>query len=104
MSDALLRAVPLLERDVAQTVGASYRPAVAEAAANLAAYGAGDGVRLVETVQQELHDTFVDTTWPACPRHRSHPLWYREDGRWWCEPDGVAVCRLGDLAESRGDR
>jgi hypothetical protein len=32
-------------------------------------------VEAVEDLQQRLHDTFVDTTWPACPRHRQHPLW-----------------------------
>lgn len=30
-------------------------------------------VEAVEDLQQRLHDTFVDTTWPACPRHRRHP-------------------------------
>jgi hypothetical protein len=32
-------------------------------------------VEAVEDLEQRLHDTFVDTTWPACPRHRQHPLW-----------------------------
>jgi hypothetical protein len=31
-------------------------------------------VEAVEQLQQLLHDTFVDTTWPTCPRHRQHPL------------------------------
>ena len=26
-------------------------------------------VEAVEDLRQRLHDTFVDTTWPACPRH-----------------------------------
>jgi hypothetical protein len=52
--------------------------------------------RAVDDVQQFLHDTFVDTTWPACPRHLNHPLWFR-DGSWWCEADGVAIAKLGEL-------
>jgi hypothetical protein len=50
----------------------------------------------VNDVQQYFHDTFVDTTWPACPRHPRHPLWYRA-GSWWCVQDGVAVASLGEL-------
>ena len=102
MSETLARAVPLLEADVVRTVGVGYRFLVADAAANLAAYGAGDAEKLVEEVQQEFHDTFVDTTWPACPRHGRHPLWYHADGWWWCEQDGVAVYRLGALPTPGG--
>jgi hypothetical protein len=32
---------------------------------------------VVDDVQQYIHDTFIDTTWPACPRHPNHPLWLR---------------------------
>src|SRR5919206_4643576 len=53
--------------------------------------------KVVEDVQQRLMDEFIDTTWPACPRHGKHPLWYR-DGSWWCEKDGVAVAPPGGLA------
>ena len=97
MTDALARAVPLLEADVTRTLGAQFRGLVAPAAANLASYGSDDATKLVDDVQQEFHDTFVDTTWPACPRHGRHPLWYHEDGWWWCEADGAAVYRLGEL-------
>jgi hypothetical protein len=57
------------------------------------------GEKLVNDVQQYFHDTFVDTTWPACPRHPRHPLWYRA-GSWWCVEDGVAIAPLGDLARA----
>jgi hypothetical protein len=97
MTDACTRAIPLLERDVADTLGERYRGVVREATTYLDDYGEGDDERLVENVQQEFHDTFVDTVWPACPRHRTHPLWYHGDGRWWCERDGVALCGLGEL-------
>jgi hypothetical protein len=48
---------------------------------------------------QDLMDTFLDTTWPACPRLPNHPLWFR-DGAWYCERDGVALATLGDCARS----
>ena len=56
--------------------------------------------RVVDEVQQYLHDTFVDTTWPSCPHHPSHPLWYSE--QWWrCEQSGIRVARVGELAAER---
>jgi hypothetical protein len=58
---------------------------------------AGDYVqKVVDDVQQHLHDLRIDTTWPRCPRHLRHPLWFR-DGWWWCECDTVAIARLGEL-------
>ena len=93
--------IPLLERDVIATVGPRYRHVVQSAAANVRTLESmDDGDKIIEDVQQYFHDTFVDTTWPACPRHSRHPLWYR-DGAWWSEQDTVAVLRIGDL-ESRG--
>ncbi len=89
--------IPLLERDVVATVGLTHRHVVQDAAANVRTLGSIDnGEKVVEDVQQYFHDTFVDTTWPACPRHHRHPLWYR-DGAWWCEQDAVAVARIGNL-------
>jgi hypothetical protein len=49
-------------------------------------------------VQEEFIETFIDTTWPACPAHGGHPLFYHADGWWWCEQDHVALCKLGELA------
>lgn len=93
--------LPLLERDVVVTLGEQYRGRVLEAAANVRTLHSTDnGEKVVEDVQQYFHDTFVNTTWPACPRHVRHPLWYR-DGSWWCEQDGIPIARIGEL-ESLG--
>ena len=54
--------------------------------------------RVGEEVQQYIHDCFIDTRWPACPRHPNHPLWIRE-GSWWCERDGEAVAAVGSLRQ-----
>ena len=51
--------------------------------------------RVVDDVQQRLHDEFVDTSWPSCPLHRSHPLWLSEG--WWRCPAAGAIARLGEL-------
>jgi DNA replication protein DnaC len=53
--------------------------------------------RVVDDVQQCLHDTFVDTSWPACPEHLNHPLWYSE-GWWRCERSGRRAAALGELS------
>jgi hypothetical protein len=54
----------------------------------------------VDDLQQYLHDSFADTTWPRCPDHPNHPLWYAD--KWWkCEQSGRRVSRLGTLSYSR---
>jgi hypothetical protein len=52
---------------------------------------------VVDEVQQDFHDLFIDTEWPACPRHPNHPMWY-SDGHWRCATDGVAIVPLGELS------
>jgi hypothetical protein len=97
MSTDLAHVLPLLQRDVETTLGTQYRQLVADTAADVRELEVeGEGDKLVEDVQQYFHDTHVDTTWPACPRHKRHPLWYR-DGAWWCAEDGVEIARLGEL-------
>ena len=97
MSTDLTHVLPLLQRDVETTLGTQYRQLVADTAADVRELEVeGEGDKLVEDVQQYFHDTHVDTTWPACPRHKRHPLWYR-DGAWWCAEDGVEIARLGEL-------
>lgn len=63
-------------------------------------------VKAVEDLQQYLHDTFVDTSWPPCPRHPNHPLWLEEseDGAivWQCAQDQVVVAPLGKLPGADG--
>lgn len=97
------RVVSLLLQDLARTVGPGHESAVQEAAARIRLFsdGAADfEQRVVDEVQQYLHDTFADTTWPACPDHPNHPLWYSE--QWWrCEQAGTRVAPLGQLAAKR---
>lgn len=95
--------IRLLATDVVATLGAEHEPLVMPNAENQRefAHDVDDFAQLlVDHVQQDVHDQFIDTTWPACPRHRRHPLWYR-DGAWWCEADGAAIARLGELARDR---
>jgi hypothetical protein len=96
--------VARLERDVARTVGDAHRALVAETAAQVQQLDIDDrDAKIVDDVQQALHDTFVDTVWPACPRHPNNPLWYR-DGAWWCERDAVVVAMLGELPPRGSNR
>jgi hypothetical protein len=50
--------------------------------------------RVVEEVQNYILDGLV--TWPVCPQHPHHPLWYHDDG-WFCDQDRHFVARLGEL-------
>ena len=50
----------------------------------------------MDDTQQAFMDCFIDVTWPSCPRHPNHPLWYR-DGAWYCEHYGEALAELGAL-------
>ena len=89
-----------LKRDVVSTLGPGYGKVVDRHAQRmLPLAGAGDDVltaKLASDVQQELHETFVDTTWPHCPTHPNHPLWF-EDEAWRCTSGGAFVARLGEL-------
>lgn len=97
-----------LERDVAVTVGASHRAFIRDAADTVSGLNRPHDTlddrmnKIAEDVQQMLHDTFVDTTWPACPRHHRHPLEYRSRA-WWCEADGVRIAALGELPPRQDD-
>jgi len=51
--------------------------------------------RLVDDLQQYVHDCFIDTCWPACPHH-THPLEFRH-GHWTCPVSQEAVSALGEL-------
>src|ERR1700730_7748169 len=86
--------VRLLARDVAETLGASRVSRVEDCASTSRTYiDEADPwyvQHLVDEVQQYFHDMRADTTWPACPHHPNHPLWFK-GGWWWCERDGIAV-------------
>ena len=106
LADAVARAAELLTRDVLSTLGPAHRGVVAERAASLQEFWPEEAdealdaslveYRLAEEVQEHFHDLYIDTTWPACPRHPNHPLWC-EDGAWWCARDRLAIARLGAL-------
>jgi len=106
--------VERLRRDVAATVGPAHEATVLAEAARVREFvaeqaqddpdeprdPADPGQRVVDNVQEDFHDLWVDTTWPACPRHPNHPLWYH-DGAWYCPSSPEPVVALGDLAASR---
>jgi hypothetical protein len=110
------RIVHLLIADAVATLGERARIEVRSVATNMEANARvwlelGDSLatvqrdfnrEVVDHFQQDVHDDHWDTTWPACPRHPNHPLWY-DDGReaWYCSRDGEALARLGDLASLR---
>jgi hypothetical protein len=94
------RVVALLSADLEGTVGPGYRSTVEEAAARILEFAESPDdfeTRVVEDVQQTLHDTFVDTAWPRCPDHPHHPLWY-SDKLWTCHRSGKRFAELGGLA------
>lgn len=99
-SFTLREATPLLEEDVARTVGERHRAIVRDTAANVAALGFATRVeKLVADVQQYFQDNLLDESWPPCPRHPAHALTYR-DGAWWCDRDAMPVAALGDLPKT----
>ena len=84
--------------DVAATVGAPHTAIVVELADNARGLNLDDrSSKCVDDVQQYFHDTFVDTTWPACPRHPNHPLEFSE-GFWCCPRDHSRMTKLGELS------
>lgn len=92
------RIIGLLLRDVSNTVGDGHQAVIARIAASgrLRAKDLDDyHSEVVDKVQQYMHDSFADTTWPRCPLHPNHPLWFAA-GWWWCGQQQVE--RLGNLA------
>ena len=100
------RVVSLLRADVQATIGPGHDEAIIEAAARRRLYAdvpaqyVGD---VVDDIQQYFHDGFVDTTWPACPHHPNHPLWF-SDGWWRCERNQEPIARLGALSGLNQER
>ena len=110
------RVVRLLMADAVATLGERARAEVLAAAANAEENARlrleqGDSLAraqwafdyyVVNNCQQDVHDTHWDTTWPACPRHPKHPLWYDEErDAWVCRQDGATAAPLGGLAALR---
>lgn len=100
------RVVSLLRTDVEATIGRGHDETIVEAAARRRLY-VGDPAEyvdeVVDDVQQHIHDTFVDTTWPACPYHPNHPLWF-SDGWWRCERITDPVASLGELSKVKANK
>ena len=94
------RVVALIRADVEATIGPGHGEPIVEAAARHRLH-VGNPVgyvdKVVDDVQQYFHDAFVDTTWPACPHHPNHPLWF-SDGWWRCERIEEPIARLGALS------
>jgi hypothetical protein len=94
------RVVRLLGQDLNATIGLGHEGLAVENASRLREFvDERDRYiqRVVDDTQQDVHDFFTDTTWPRCPRHQRHPLWFHENA-WWCEEDRVRVANLGELA------
>jgi hypothetical protein len=96
------RVVRLLEMDVAATIGDNHRNEIAEVACWVRVFADTPDdyeQRLVDDLQQWFHDAFIDTSWPNCPDHPHHPLWFSH-GWWRCEQSEKRVAKLGALAKS----
>lgn len=92
--------VRLVLADVNATLGPGHESFARANAERLRGFIDDDRDRYFDAVvaatQQDLHDEFIDTDWPKCPRHARHPLWLH-DGAWWCEQDDVVVAPVGKL-------
>lgn len=90
--------------DIASTLGPGHEAVVVETASDVASF-VDEPVRfrdkLVEDIQQYFHDSFTNTTWPACPRHLNHPLSLRGEF-WCCDRDDEAIAKLGELRSTSG--
>lgn len=94
-----------LVRDVVATLGPRFESLVWDYLVQLRAWMSQDrspADQVVDDGQQAVHDRFIDTVWPACPRHPNHPLWMK-DGWWYCERDATPIVRVGELQALRGD-
>jgi len=93
------RVIELILRDVVATLGDGHERMVRHYAQWAREYATdwNDYVdRVVEQVQEEIHDLFIDTVWPQCPLHPHHPLWLHID-HWACTTARVDIAALGAL-------
>lgn len=105
--DECAQAVARIAHDLMVTLGWDQRRATALAepvAEDICGWWQRDAgsfaVKVAGDVQQQLHDTLIDTTWPTCPLHPRHPLWLddqRDRPVWRCTTAGVDVASLGAL-------
>lgn len=88
-------------RDVETTLGPSARDeaaAFARLERRLGNVREEHSETFVDILQTYIHDCFIDPTWPACPIHHTHPLWFGREDSWWCAMDDVKVAALGSLS------
>ena len=86
-----------LERDVATVLGDRAGARMAHHRAVFEELERDDFERYIaEKLQQEILDTHARSTWPVCPAHPQHPLWYA-DGAWRCRVDPAVTVALGGV-------
>ena len=63
--------VILATRDLQNTLGPGYENIAQSNASRCGSLGPEEDYveRVVTDVQQEIHDEFIETSWPPCPRH-----------------------------------
>ena len=86
----------LLEMDVAATIGGNHSKEIAAVAWPVRVFADTPDEyeqRVVDDLQQWFHDAFFDTSWPNCPDHPHHPLWFSH-GWWRCEESERRVAKL----------
>jgi len=92
------RVAALLCADAEATVGPGYEQSIAADAAHRREYchdPATYADDVADDVQQRMHDAFIDTSWPSCPRHPKVPMGSYQ-GVWSCDGDPIAP--LGALS------
>lgn len=122
--DDVAGALELLAHDLAVTLGWTREYArkrvrsrsKMRAAAVGPEFGGEHVLYVAADIQGDLHDlaqsglgTPATNTWPACPRHRNHPLWLEPElspnAAWTCPMTDERVARLGKLsAHSSSDQ
>lgn len=96
----LTSALAKLSTDVGSTLGREHARIVQRVADELAQRSSRAHEyflpQVADDVQRYVRETLRRDPWPACSRHRSHPLVLR-DMRWYCERDLKFLGELGAL-------
>ncbi len=98
--DDVERVVAAISRDVSVTLGWSHQVArefvLRYGGVTSYAEHADDALTLAEQVidstQQAVYEEAIDTSWPRCPRHGSHPLTIEADLVWRCPEEDPGDC------------
>ncbi len=85
-----------VSRDVASTIGPGLDDHIRTVAEDMTMWPDASTYEeeFVSQVQQVIHDLRIDVSWPRCPKHADHPMWYSKG--WW-HADGSPYARLGEL-------